>query len=100
MKHRPEVQRDAVMRPSSVGKHFDRAFGTSCWVYGDEAVVKRWPFAVVRDEVLLLECVAQCGDDLAGFMVVYLSEEVDTFRRPVDEAVHDHGSAARQRQRA
>lgn len=79
MKHRPEVQRDAVMQPSSVGKHFDRAFGTGCWVYGDEAVVKRWPFAVVRDEVLLLECVAQCGDDLAGFMVVYSAKRSMSF---------------------
>jgi hypothetical protein len=100
MKHRPEAQRDAVMQSASVGKHLDRAFGTGCWVYGDEAVVKRWPFGVVRDEVLLLECLAHCCDDLAGFMVVYLSEEVDVFRWPRDEAVRDHGSATGQRQRA
>jgi hypothetical protein len=82
MKHRPEVQRDAVMQPASVRKHLDRAFGTGHLVHSDEAVFKRWPIGVVSDEVLLLECLAQCCDDLTGFMIVDLGKEVDVFRRP------------------
>lgn len=77
MKHRPDVQRYAVAQPASVGKHLDRAFGTHCWIDGDEAVVKWWPFGVVGDEILLLECVPQCHGDLAGLVIVDFGKEVD-----------------------
>ncbi len=100
MKHRPEVQSDAVVQPASVGKHFDRAFGTRRWIDSDEAVIKWWPFGAVGDEILLLECAAQCRDDLTRFLIIDLGKEIDVFRRPADKAVHDHGSAPGQRQRA
>ncbi|MBV9163964.1 MAG: hypothetical protein JO281_21000 [Pseudonocardiales bacterium] len=63
-------------------------------------MVERRLFGVVGDEILLLECAAQCCDDLAGFVIVDLGKEVDVFRRPGDKAVHDHGSAPGQRQGA
>lgn len=62
--------------------------------------MKRWSFGVVGDEILFLECAAQCRGDLAGFMIVDLSKEVDVSCRPGDKAVHDHGAAPGQRQRA
>jgi hypothetical protein len=55
--------------------------------------MKRWPFGVVGDELLLFECAAQCCGDLTGFVIVDLGKEVNVFRWAGDEAVHDHGSA-------
>jgi hypothetical protein len=81
------------MQPAAIGKHLDGAFGTRCWVDGDEAVVEWWPFGIVGGKVLIFECMAQCCSDLAGFVIVDLGKEVDIFRRAGDKTVHDHGSA-------
>lgn len=80
MKHRSDVQRDAVMQSASVGKHLDRAIGTGCLVDSDEAVIK-WD--IMGDEILLFECSAPCGDDLASFA---------TPTGPTTEGSDDEGS--------
>ena len=100
MKHRSDVQRDAVMQSASVGKHLDRAIGTGCLVDSDEAVIK-WD--IMGDEILLFECSAPCGDDLASFAPptgprrkVHLVPEpqqrtsVDQFTDVIQRALHEH----------
>jgi hypothetical protein len=47
------------MPPVSVSEHLNRAFSTDCRVDGDESTVKWWPFGVVSNEALSLECLAQ-----------------------------------------
>ena len=59
---------------ASVGKYLDRAFGTRRWINSDKAVVKRRPFGVVGNEILLLKRASQSCRGLAGFVIIDLGK--------------------------
>jgi hypothetical protein len=56
------------------------------WIDSDKAVVKRRPFGVVGNEILLLERASQGCRDLASFVIIDLGKKVNILCRSGDKA--------------
>jgi hypothetical protein len=97
VQHRSDVKHDAGLETAAVGEDLDRALASVGGVDSNEAVVSGRSAGVAGLQAAIAEGCTQGSGDVACFVVVDLSEQIDILGCPVDEAVGDHRSAAGER---